>query len=37
MPGTAKALMAGITPDETIITQELVDKCNKVFEKYGIQ
>jgi hypothetical protein len=37
MPGTAKALMAGITPDETIITQELVDKCNIIFAKYGIE
>jgi hypothetical protein len=37
MPGTAKMLMSGITPDEAIVTQGLIDKCNKVFEKYGIQ
>ena len=35
MPATAKMLMSNIVPDD-IVTQELIDKCNKVFEKYGI-
>lgn len=35
MPGTAKVLINSITPD-AIISQDMIDKANLIFNKYGI-